>query len=272
MTTQTVQIFHLEVDAETLEGDYRFLVNGRDVKYISVQGNGILSGDDMCFAPILLPSLPSFPLGDWNVGHIAMNDHGAAAFAWTRREDLPSITDPWHPRQVDILDLNLLKSEKLRSNVWKCHLPSFFGNRSVIAKMANFHWEIGYYNNETKANLWIRDLDIAPEFLGHIIENGRIIGFLVECIDEARRAGHDDVDQCRRLLDKVHQAGIKHGDVNRHNFLVTKKRTWLVDWEHAQQCNETAILEEGANELERYLTDESGKGGTRTMTLEEVAA
>ncbi|KAB8356397.1 hypothetical protein FH972_023980 [Carpinus fangiana] len=239
MAAQNIHVIHLEVDEDTLEGDYRFLVDDCYVKYVSINGNGILDCEDMCFTPVLIPSLPPFPPGDWNCGHIAKNDNGKAAFAWTRRENLPSIGDPWHPFRANILDLDIKNAFKMQSNVWRVKIPEL-GDRRVVAKMANFLWEVDYYHFETQANYWIRDMGIAPEFLGHIVEEGRIVGLLVEYIEESRRAGSDDVAACRKLLDE---------------------RAWLIDWESAVRCDETAQLEEEMQRLESELEDESGKGG-----------
>ena len=71
MTQNDIHIYHLEVDTETLEGDFRFLINGRSVKYVTIHGVDIFTSSDMCFEPTLLAGLPPFPSRDWNYGLIA---------------------------------------------------------------------------------------------------------------------------------------------------------------------------------------------------------
>ncbi|KAB8277879.1 hypothetical protein BDV30DRAFT_204453 [Aspergillus minisclerotigenes] len=63
----------------------------------------------------------------------------------------------------------------------------------VIAKFARFAWEIQYIEDETTAYQWINGHDIGPRFLGHLTEHGRVIGFLMEGITNARHAGLQDL-------------------------------------------------------------------------------
>ena len=43
----------------------------------------------------------------------------------------------------------------------------------------------------------------APEFLGHLTENGRIIGFLLEKVD-GEAACIDDLTKCESLVRRMH--------------------------------------------------------------------
>lgn len=49
---------------------------------------------------------------------------------------------------------------------------------------ARFDWEIQYIGNETTHI----NHDIGPRFLGHLTEDGRVIGFPMERITNARHA------------------------------------------------------------------------------------
>ena len=49
---------------------------------------------------------------------------------------------------------------------------------------ARFDWEIQYIENETTRI----NHDVGPRFLGHLTEDGRAIGFLMERITNARHA------------------------------------------------------------------------------------
>ena len=47
----------------------RFLVGGKDIKYITVE-SGIIPPEEISFQPVLESSLPIFSLGDLNEGHV----------------------------------------------------------------------------------------------------------------------------------------------------------------------------------------------------------
>lgn len=75
---------------------------------------------------------------------------------------------------------------------------------------------------------------IAPEFLGHLTEKGRIIGFLLEKFDGAHACVNGLAD-CEALGSRPHDAGFIHGDVNKYNILidrVSRNGMRLVDFEH----------------------------------------
>jgi len=160
-TTPHLKILRLEVDSDTCEGDYRILVDGKHIKYISISG-GIWSAEDMCFSPVLLPQLPVFPEGKWNTGHIARSPETQdPVFVSTTVEVLPSITATWHPLSVEYLDLTI--GEMLMSNTYEVTSPDF-GDSAVIAKFADFIWEIGYYNDEVIAYSWLEVQRSDPSF------------------------------------------------------------------------------------------------------------
>lgn len=39
-------------------------------------------------------------------------------------------------------------------------------------------------------------------------------------VKDARHAGPQDLELCQTVLSELHGLGIKHGDVNKHNFLI----------------------------------------------------
>ena len=71
---------------------------------------------------------------------------------------------------------------------------------------------------------WIDGHQIGPEFLGHLTEEGRVIGFLIERVFDCRHATPEDLSLCQHTLAKLHKLGIKHGDTNKHNFLIRMER------------------------------------------------
>jgi predicted Ser/Thr protein kinase len=134
---------------------------------------------------------------------------------------------------------------------------------TVLAKFARFDWEIGYLKNETTAYQWIEGQDIGPRFLGHLTEDGgrRVIGFLIERIWDARHAGPDDLEGCQRVLSRLHGLRIRHGDINRFNFLATPDRTALIDFDTARRCEDQDALCDEMEDVAARLLDPSTLGG-----------
>jgi len=143
----------------------------------------------------------------------------AAGFLRTAKEKLPGVTSLWHPTFIDHLELHKLAS--LRQNIHTVSHPRF--DRPVVAKFTEFPWQTPYLEAETAAYQWIDGADIGPRFLGHLTEGEeevRVIGSVVEYIDEARTAGPQDTMACRDVLKKLHDWESSMGDINKHNFLV----------------------------------------------------
>ncbi|CAF9918223.1 MAG: hypothetical protein HETSPECPRED_003703 [Heterodermia speciosa] len=255
-TKARLQILHLSVDLDGFENHFRVLVDGKDIKYLSID-NGVYDVDDMAFPPALVPRLPTLPDGHWNLGHIAISENTRdPEFDWTVWKDFSSIRKLWHPVYVDYLSLRLGKC--LRSNV--CEVFSHRFPVPVIAKFARFPYETSYYDAETSIYALLEGHGIGPSFLGHVTEGERVIGFLLEKVD-GRRAGIEDLDICRRLVTKLHGLGIVHGDLNRHNFLIWSSGAILIDFESACKSDDQVKMKEEMRGLEQQLCDTSGKGG-----------
>lgn len=54
--------------------------------------------------------------------------------------------------------------------------------------------------DETVGYRLIEDYDIGPRFLGYLLEDGRVIGFLMGRTANARHAGPQDLDICQQTL------------------------------------------------------------------------
>ncbi|KAF8338695.1 hypothetical protein F5887DRAFT_1273062 [Amanita rubescens] len=197
------------------------------------------SVDDMCFEPSLISILPPLPPGDWNTDRISRNCvDGRPHFSEVTKVELPSISHLWHPLQINHLDLHM--GDKLRSNVYEASTPHQI-------------YSIPFR--------WIQNHQIGPRFLGHLTEEGRVIGFAMERITSCRHATPEDLALCQQALSKLHRLSIKHGDINKHNFLIHDDRATLIDFESALQCNDAKVLEEEFRGLEKELSDMSGRGG-----------
>lgn len=131
----------------------------------------------------------------------------------------------------------------------------------VVVKFARFDWEIRYMEGETAGYQSIEGCEIGPRFLGHLTEDGRVIGFLMERIANARHAGPQDLDICQRTLARLHALGIKHGDVNRFNFLIRDSRAILIDFDTTRKCDDSNLIAEELRSLQEVLESSSEKGG-----------
>lgn len=198
------------------------------------------------------------PPGDWNDGLVAKDpETGHPCFERAIRTIFPGVKSMWHKTYVDYQDI--VVGEKLRTGIYEITCSRF--DVPVVAKFARFEWEIQYLENETAAYEWIDGRGIAPQFLGHLTEDGRVIGYLMERITNARHSRPGDLIACQETLSKLHQLGICHGDINRFNFLVRGSEAVLVDFDTARKCNDQDAFQEELNSLPGSLNDTSMRGG-----------
>ena len=250
-----VELLQAEAD-DSDQSFFRLLVDGRSIKYITIDP-GIYSIEDMCFGPSLVSILPNLPPGDWNDGLIARNVDHRPHFASLCRTEFPGVRNTWHEKYVDYLELSI--GRKLRTGIYEVTCSSF--NDAVVAKFARFPWEIQYMENETTAYQWISGHGIGPQFLGHLTEDGRVIGFLMEYVSGARHAGVQDVTACREVLSRLHGLGVRHGDTNRFNFLIRGSNATLIDFDTAEKCDDPDVLQQEVHNLTACLEDLSTRGG-----------
>lgn len=139
--------------------------------------------------------------------------------------------------------------------------PSSQRKRTMIAKMARFEWEIPYVQRETEIYALFEGTGIAPRFLGHIHEQGRVIGFLLEKVP-GRHAGIEDLQICRLALERLHGLGISHGDSNRYNFIVAgHDEVKLVDFEKSTVGASKHTMASELASLAAELVEDTGRGG-----------
>ena len=253
-----VHMLQASID-EDEESHFRFLADDSFVKYVTID-HGLFSPDVMAFAPALLPLLPDFPPGDWNVGRVSRDQEvtGRPVFSEWTRESLPSVRQTWKETFVDVLDLTM--HEKIRTNVYRASHPTF--KVPVIAKFAIFPWEIQYMEAETRAYQWIEGCNIAPDFLGHVTEQERTVGFLLEDVPGARHATPADLALCQEAVARLHSLHIRYGDLNRHNILLSAGRAILIDFDTADKCRDVDAMRIEYEGLYDNLRDESGIGGS----------
>lgn len=215
----------------------------------------------MCFGPSLASLLPRLPTGDWNDGLVARDEKDSQpCFTRACRTAFPGVKNTWHGTYVDCRDI--VVGEKLRTGIYEVKGHMFGpGDAVVVAKFARFDWEIQYIENETTAYQWIDGHNIGPRFLGHLTKDARVIGFLMERITNARHADPQDLEPCQQTLSRLHCLGIRHGDINRFNFLVRSSGAVLIDFDSARKCDDQDALLEELERLPGRLQDRSNRGG-----------
>lgn len=247
---------------------YRILV-GTDVKYITIQA-GALDAESLMDMPLsfqdILPSLPYHRDG-WNLAYISRNAAGELEPVLSEAE-FPRVETIWHPETVNFVDLERTKQLSLLAQecVWKRGKSEDDesrdqAQRTMIAKMARFPWEIQYIEAETRIYRMLEQTGIAPTFLGHIHESGRVIGFLLDKV-QGRAAGCADLNVCEAALRRLHGLGIRHGDCNRYNFIIgSDGKVSLIDFDNARLGADAAMLEAEIAGLQEQLREETGRGG-----------
>jgi hypothetical protein len=252
-------------DDDTDDSDYRFLVDGQHVKYITTAPYTFRGAEDnRTFEPILLGELlPPFPTGDWNKGHAARDpETGKATFVRTETVEFAGVKNLWHP--VKLNELDFTQQVRVRQRVHVSTHPEVEGGKPVLIKLAVWPWEIPFMEVETAAYQWISDRGIGPKFLGHLTEgkDGRVVGFVAEWVEGARAAGPGDFDGCKKALGQLHELRIKLGDINKHNFLVRDGHdVVLIDFEFAKRDCSPSELEEELSALNSSLESTSFRGG-----------
>ncbi|KAG6080936.1 hypothetical protein E4U33_007164 [Claviceps sp. LM78 group G4] len=224
---------------DTGDSDYRFLVDGRHVK------------DDRTFEPILLSELfPPFPIGDWNNGRVARDPvTNKATFIRTEKVQFTEVKSVCHNVNFDELNFSPHPQGRLRQRVHVVVHPTINDGEPVLMKLAVWPWEIPCMETETAVYQWICDKG-GP--------NGRIIGFITEWLGGTRPAEPRDLDGCKKTLARLHQLGIKHGDINRRNFLVREREghedeVVLIDFETTRRDRPHVELEDEMKALKNSL-------------------
>ena len=169
-----------------------------------------------------------------------------------------------HANFYDYLSFKI--GQRLRANVY---VASSQFKKPIIAKLARFEREIGYYITETQVYSWINGSNIGPEFLGYLTKEGRVIGFLIEHV-EGRHATISDLPACKTVVRRLHGLDILHGDLNKHNFLISERGAVLIDFETAERSDNSEAMEAELRGLEEQLLDGAGNGGVILDEEEET--
>lgn len=266
----STRIISMEADPQDeVESEYRIKA-GANVKYVTIVP-GTLDPELLSFP---LRSLPALPYNDhsWTVAQISRNPQSGEFITQLSDRKLPGVEGVWHEKSFDVLKLQ--RTKQLSAAAFQALLPGLSSLQAtgepsseveVIAKIARFEWEIPRIERETRIYQLLHRTpaeDLAPRFLGHLHEGGRVMGFLLEKIQGRTHASIEDLHDCESALKRFHALGLIHGDVNRYNFLVGKNSVQLIDFESSEEVgnDEQSQLAE-LRSLRAELTEESGRGG-----------
>lgn len=269
--SHSLRLLQAEVDEGEEDSHLRLLYDDKFVKYVTIAA-GAYMPDDMCFGPTITTLLqPLLPPGVWNYGYVAKDPETSQPyFTEVAQKQFRSVFAVWHPTMVDYLDL-VFPGGSLVAGVYDATCSQI--KTPLVAKFARFEWEIGYMDDECTAYQWLEGHNIGPKFLGHITEEGRVIGFLTERATDgdadARHATLADLDVCSHTLTKLHQLGILHGDINKYNFLVTSQGATLIDFCTARKSEDASAFEKEMQSLEEQLRSDSRLGKPGGRFLEE---
>ncbi|CZR67234.1 uncharacterized protein PAC_17133 [Phialocephala subalpina] len=174
--------------------------------------------------------LPRLPLGDWNEAHIHLDRHtGTYSIRNTTLTSHLEMINNWHPRKIDYLEfvkVEMLQHDRLQVVTH----PDF--DAPVLIKIASFPWDIPSLEREATVYQLLHGSGATPEFLGHVTEGGRAIGFITEYIGEVPSIRGRNMQGCLAALRILHQRGIAHGDAHNGNCLIRKDgSSVLIDFE-----------------------------------------
>ncbi|RYP73123.1 hypothetical protein DL769_004284 [Monosporascus sp. CRB-8-3] len=104
----------------------------------------------------------------------------------------------------------------------------------VFTKIVEFPGKLYCMEKETRAYKVLDHKGIAPRFLGHVTEAGRVVGSFLELIGGAGPADVSDLGACFGALQRLHEQGLAHGTPHPDNLLVNEGKAILIDSEEAE--------------------------------------
>lgn len=127
---------------DTDDSDYRVVVEGQHVKYISTaQGTFHEAEHQRTFEPVLLGELfIPFPPGDWNKGLAASDPKtGTAIFVKTETVQFAGVKNLWH--SVKLNELDFTRQDRVKQRVHISTHSEVNGGHPVLVKLAVWPWE-----------------------------------------------------------------------------------------------------------------------------------
>ncbi|KAF1983435.1 hypothetical protein K402DRAFT_338380 [Aulographum hederae CBS 113979] len=246
----TVSILPPSEDAHNNCGELRLLIHEKQVKYLFVDST-FCEAKNVRFGEDVLRLLPPMPPGDWNWGSVTYNRLTKKSNLAVRKKFFPRVHHVWHYLSINHLEFEIV--EMIKSNVWVVTAPRF--PEPVILKITkNNDQGITAIDKETEAYSWIEGSGVGPKFLGHVHEEGRVIGFVIEKVEGIHPYMNQHSEQTRAAMGKLHALGVRHCDLNACNVLVREDKAVIIDFETANKTNDQKLLEKEAADWVEKMT------------------
>ncbi|KAI1485185.1 hypothetical protein F5X96DRAFT_674888 [Biscogniauxia mediterranea] len=222
--------------------EVRFLVNGNTVKYgliyIGAYHDGWYKPDQV--DTVVLPDLPE----EWTWVCICAHHETGEPFVLNYHNNPPEREEVavWHSTSfeyTDIEKIHQIRMDKQRKEdrMWIVQHPSM--DKRCLMKIAEVPKLMDFVKRETDAYRVLEGSGIAPQFMGHVTEQGRVVGILVEWIEDAVKPELElDMEMVLDALSSLHERGIVHKDPHMGNFLIKDNRVYIIDFEYARQTSD----------------------------------
>ncbi|KAK8036309.1 alpha-galactosidase A precursor [Apiospora rasikravindrae] len=99
----------------------------------------------------------------------------------------------------------------------------------------------GDINNELDVYTDIDGKGIAPDLMGVIVDNqddNKAIGFVQHAFEATHDTVEADLEPCKEVLKRLHEAGWLHMDPNKKNFNFINGRWYTYDFEGSMRVND----------------------------------
>ncbi|KAI0441254.1 hypothetical protein F4803DRAFT_576797 [Xylaria telfairii] len=244
--------------------DFRLLVNlgpEKVVKYATVSLDVLALGvRKHPYSSTNVVQMPNFPSGDYCSVQIGVTPDGTQTFFTTTScQPRASAEGAWHMDNFNFLDLEIVDWSSSTDNVKLVRYPSLdSSNYLAVMKYAPFAHTIENISRELQLYQHLYGSGVAPKYLGQVVEQGRVIGFLMEYIEGARpvsRVGAFSdlaLDKCKQTLAKLHTIGVTHNYASSENCLIRPNgNAVLIDFKHATLASGTLSGFPNREDIER---------------------
>ncbi|KAJ8110676.1 hypothetical protein ONZ43_g5815 [Nemania bipapillata] len=225
--------------------EFRVVLNDgtpqQEIKYVSVSTSvRALCVKEEESGRVGIIQVPLLPGGDWLTADVGMTPDEKQIFITTTScKPLPGVRNEWYEDSYEYVDLDIVPASIGTGRVKLVTAPGLDTPRhQAVMKFSPFPGGISRIEAETNIYQHIQKSTVAPKFLGHVKEDGRIIGFLIEYIEGARSPEVRDrfldlaLRKCKQTLEALHQLGVMHNDARPENCLLRRDGTAvLIDFE-----------------------------------------
>ena len=218
----------LNIEVSATDGLYRISrPNGESnqVVYVTVEGDGVIPECERTEGSLIIKNLQKLESwrdktwrtlkvyedgGDLKCEHDTVLPH--ALMNKDLLDDLPL---------YNIFCLEVISRPKHRTS------RVTYNGKEYYMKTAPFSYQLGFLTREIETYRFLARLcsSLTPKLAGYVYEETprRVIGFLCEVI-EGWHPNTEDIPLCKEALQRLHNLGVLHGDLNRYNILVTPTR------------------------------------------------